>query len=74
METKPITIETILSLYKNLTEEKRPKQIKSELTATLYPDVLLVEPHIEQYISECVDKILREDKKEKERTLPQYFN
>ncbi len=74
MEMKPITIEMIISLYKNTQEEKRPKQIKSEITTLLYPDCLLVEPQIEQYVSDSIDKILKEDKKEDKNSYLIYNN
>lgn len=74
METKPITIETIVSLFKNNIEEKRPKQIKSEVAISLYPNVLLLDPLVESYISDSVDKLLREDKKEDKNSYLIYNN
>ncbi|MBR1631824.1 MAG: hypothetical protein IJ680_08200 [Paludibacteraceae bacterium] len=61
MET--ITIETVVSLFKNANEKKRMRDIKKEIIAALYPDSLLIDPELQEEVEHNVERIIREDLK-----------
>lgn len=63
MEEIKITMEQILSLFPNTKIAKRPKEIKEQLIATIFPEMLLVEPSIQETIDKQVDQLLKVDKK-----------
>lgn len=73
-EQQSITMEVILSVFKNTREEKRPKDIKQEVIAMLYPEVLLIDPQVEKEISDAVDRLLKEDRKEERNSFLVYSN
>lgn len=54
-----ITIEEVISLFKNSSEKKKAKTIKDELSLKFFPDNVLAPVEV----GAVVDRILREDKK-----------
>lgn len=62
-EQHPITIETILSVFKNKSEEKRLKDIKEAVTLKMTAgEGLFIEPQDEDDIHKQVEAIIKEDK------------
>lgn len=74
MEEKQVTIELIVSLFKNYTDKKRLKEIKQGVITLLYPDVLMVSTEDTDIISSEVDKVLKEDKKAENESYLEYKN
>lgn len=68
VDDKEITIEMILSVFKNFSEKKKAKDIKILLCNMLYPEDLLAMPKVE----DSVDRLLREDKKRAEESWLTY--
>lgn len=54
-----ISIDLVLNVFKNYSDKKKAKDIKSSVYTLICPDDLLANPEID----EAVDRILREDKK-----------
>lgn len=62
-ELQPITIETILSVFKKKSEEKRLKDIKEAVTLKMTAgEGLFVEPKDEEVIHKQVENVIKEDK------------
>lgn len=57
-----ITIDTILSVFKNARDAKRLKEIKTAVINTLFPDVLLLAPDIEAEVYAQVENAIKLDK------------
>lgn len=70
METE-ITMETVLSVFKNMADAKKMKEIKAAVVALLTPaDVLLNDNQTE--IEQRVEELIKEDKKLGEESLLTY--
>jgi hypothetical protein len=59
-----LTIEKVLEVFKNYSDEKKIKDIKNAVISTLYPDELFVDPTIVAEIEAKVDDLIKEDKKQ----------
>lgn len=67
MEDKEITIELILSVFKNYSDKKKLKDIKNSVVALLKPsDVLIWENQAE--VESIIDSIIKEDKLREEES------
>ena len=73
-ELQPITIETILSVFKNATESKRIKEIKDAVKVALYPDMLILDPTIDEEINRKVEEVIKRDKGEGDNSQLKYAN
>lgn len=74
MEEKQVTIELIVSLFKNYSDKKRLKDIKQGVVNLVYPDVLMVSTEDTDAISSEVDRLLKEDKKAENESYLEYKN
>lgn len=61
-DVKAITIETILSVFKNARDAKRLKEIKVAVISLLYPDVLMLAPEVEAEVNAKVEDVIKQDK------------
>lgn len=61
-EQQPITIDTILSVFRNARDAKRLKEIKAAVISSLFPDVLMIDPAIEAEVNARVEEIIKQDK------------
>ena len=59
---EPITIETILSVFKNYNDKKKLKEIKDAVVATLTPSDVLINPE-QAEIEKEVEALIKTDKK-----------
>jgi hypothetical protein len=73
-ELQPITIETILSVFKNTTEAKRLKEIKDAIKVALFPNVLILDPVIEDEINRKIEEVIKQDKNEDDNSYLIYAN
>jgi hypothetical protein len=74
MEEKQVTIELIVSLFKNYSDKKRLKDIKQGVFSTLYPDALMVTQEETDELSKQIDAVLKEDKKMDNESFLVYKN
>jgi hypothetical protein len=57
-----VTMDTILSVFKNYNEEKRLKDIKGAVAMMVSPGDLFVDPETEELIYEKIDDLIKADK------------
>lgn len=62
MNERQITIELIVSLFKNFSEKKRLKDIKQGMCSLIYPDTLMVTQEETDALSKEIDEVLRIDR------------
>lgn len=74
MEEKQVTIELIVSLFKNYSDKKTLKDIKQGVFSIIYPDALMVTQEEIDALSKEVDAVLKEDKKLENVSLLEYKN
>lgn len=74
MEEKQVTIELIVSLFKNYSDKKTLKDIKQGVFSVIYPDSLIVTQEETDALSKEVDAVLKEDKKLENESLLEYKN
>lgn len=72
MEIPEITIQTILSVFKNKKEEKRLKEIKEDVTTMLAGAELFIDPEIETQIHKQVETVIKADKLEGDNAYLKY--
>ena len=68
-----ITIEDIVSVFKNTKETKRMADIKNAVVAKLTPEGQLMNPD-EAYISKEVERLIKEDRKKDKASFLKYTN
>lgn len=74
MEEKQVTIELIVSLFKNYSDKKTLKDIKQEIFSLVYPDALMVTPEESDALSKEIVRVLSEDKKMENESFLEYKN
>lgn len=74
MEDKQVTIELIVSLFKNYSDKKTLKDIKQGVFSVIYPDSLMVTQEETDALSREVDAVLKEDKNLENESLLEYKN
>jgi hypothetical protein len=63
MENKEVTMELILSVFKNYSDKKRIKEIKEAIISMLYPDNLLIDVKERDSVEKQVVELISKDKK-----------
>ena len=74
MEEKQVTIELIVSLFKNYNDKKTLKDIKQGVFSIIYPDALMVTPEESDALSKEIVRVLSEDKKMEHESFLEYKN
>lgn len=73
-EVKTVTMSDILAVFQNARDEKRLKEIKDAVIATLYPDTLFLDPEVLVNIGKQVDELIKADKREETQSALIYTN
>ena len=63
MENKEVTMELILSVFKNYSDRKKIKETKEAIVSILYPDSLLIDVEEKNSVEKQVIELISKDKK-----------